>query len=106
MSSRIAAAAAFLGILLLAPAWLLLTMLGANGMNTHQGEWLLGGIGAYLLLALFVAPWQVLRLAQRWQAKRSPTLAAIAAWIATACVVLFGLAVLTVVLLMAVSELP
>lgn len=96
---RIAAATMAAGMLLLAPAWMFLTMLGGNGMNTRQGNVLLGGMGACLLLVLVAGPWLASNLAKRLQASLPLTVAAIAALCAAALAVLLPLALATFVLL-------
>ena len=44
-ASRIAPGITLACMLVLAPAWMFLAMLGGNGMNTRQGNVLLGGVG-------------------------------------------------------------
>lgn len=76
---RIAAGMTFACMLALAPAWMFLAMLGGNGMNTVQGNVLLGGVGGCLLVALFVAPWSASRMSRALQPRLPDALAALAA---------------------------
>lgn len=78
-ASRIAPGITLACMLVLAPAWMFLAMLGGNGMNTRQGNVLLGGVGGCLLLMLVATPWLAWRLARIWQATFPDALAAIAA---------------------------
>lgn len=92
---RIAGIVVFIGLLLLVPVWMFLTMLGGNGMSTRQGDWLLGIVGGVLLVELVAGPWLAARLARHWQARLGPAPAAVVAVFAAAAVLLLGLGVVT-----------
>jgi len=77
-AARIAAGVTLACMLTLAPAWILLTLLGANGMSTRQGDVLLVGVGGCLLAMSVAAPWLAMRLARAWQLRVPDALAAIA----------------------------
>ncbi|MDQ3039187.1 MAG: hypothetical protein M3R16_05225 [Pseudomonadota bacterium] len=95
MSPRVAAIVAFIGMLVLAPCWMFLVMLGGNGMNGQQGNWLLGTVGVALLVELVAGPWLALRLAQRWQARLGPLQAVVAAVGVAAVLLLVALSLVT-----------
>ena len=96
---RIAAGITFACMLVLAPAWMLLALLGGNGLNTGEGNVLVGGAGGCLLLALFAAPWSALRMSRALQRKMPDPLAAVAGIGAALLAVLAGLTLATGVLL-------
>ena len=99
---RIAAGVTFACMLVLAPAWIVLALLGGNGFNTAQGNVLVAGVGGCLLLALFAAPWSALRMSRALQRKMPDPLAAVAAVAgidAALLAVLTGLTLATGVLL-------
>lgn len=99
-AARVAAGITFACMLALAPAWVFLTLLGGNGLNTRQGELLLGGVGACLLALLVAAPWLALRLTRALQPKLPDALAAIAG-IGAALIAALPLLVLATGLLLA-----
>jgi len=99
MSPRVAAIVVFIGLLVLAPVWMFLVMLGGNGMNGQQGNWLLGTLGAALLVELVAGPWLALELAQRWQARLGPWRAVVAAVLAAAVLLLVVLSLVTLLTL-------
>ena len=80
-AGRIAGSAGFVGLLLLAPAWVVLSLLAGNGLSEREGWWLLGGVALCLLLALVVVPLAMARLARHWQARIAPAVAAVAAFL-------------------------
>lgn len=96
---RIAAGITFACMLALAPAWMFLAMLGGNGMNTRQGNVLLGGVGGCLLVALVAAPWSASRMTRAFQATVPDGLAAFAGIGAAMLAVLLVLTLATGVLL-------
>lgn len=96
---RIAAGITFACMLALAPAWMFLAMLGGNGMNTAQGNVLLGGVGACLLVALLLVPWSAARMSRTFQVKLPDPLAAVAAIGAAMVAAVVVLTLLTGVLL-------
>ena len=98
-AARIGAGSTLACMLVLAPAWMLLAMLGGNGMHTRQGNVLLGGVVACLLLLLVAAPWLALRLARKLQAKMPDALAALAAVAMSMLAALIVLALATLLLL-------
>ena len=77
-AARISAGVTLACMLALAPAWILLTLLGGNGMTTRQGNVLLVGVGGCLLATSVAAPWLALRMARAWQVKVPDALAALA----------------------------
>ena len=96
---RIAAGVTFACMLVLAPAWIVLALLGGNGFNTAQGNVLVAGVGGCLLLALFAAPWSALRMTRAFQAKLPDVLAAVVGIGAALLAALAGLTLATGVLL-------
>lgn len=95
MMARVAGSAAFIGVLLLTPAWGLLLMVAGNGLSERQGNWLFGINGLCLLASAVIAPWLAARLARRWQQRFTPAVAALAALAATAVGVLLALSIAT-----------
>ncbi|GHC03076.1 hypothetical protein [Thermomonas carbonis] len=96
---RIAAGITFASTLALAPAWMMLALLGGNGLNTEQGNVLVGGVGGCLLVALLAAPWSALRMTRALQLKMPDPLAAIAGIGASMLAAVLMLALATGVLL-------
>ena len=96
---RVAAGITFACMLVLAPAWMVLALLGGNGFSTAQGKVLVAGVGGCLLLALFAAPWLALRMSRALQRKMPDPLAAVAGIGAALLAVLAGLTLATGVLL-------
>ena len=96
---RIAAGITFACMLVLAPEWIGLALLGGNGFNTAQGNVLVAGVGGCLLLALFAAPWSALRMSRALQWKMPDRLAAVVGIGAALLAALAGLTLATGVLL-------
>lgn len=88
---RLASCIAFVGVLLMTPAWALLLMLAGNGLSERHGSWLFGLVGLYLLALAVAGPWLAGRLQARWQRRLPPGLALASALAATGVAVLLAL---------------